>query len=201
MWRGTDRHTDGRGQYTWHGNRPQPRQLCVRWGPSTPRKKEHTHNHPIFGPCLSWPNGWMDEDAAWYGSRHCLRPHCTRWGPSSRERQPPLFGPCLLWPRSPISATAELLYWWLLADGFMIIHVHSTLQQTPPPPLCIWLTALQNIWLAASTQSHANDWLRLHTKWLAVAAWRRRRRFLSASCPVIFCYLVRAAASTRVLLE
>jgi len=23
---------------------------------------------------------------------------------------PPLLGPCLLWPRSPISATAELLY-------------------------------------------------------------------------------------------
>jgi len=23
---------------------------------------------------------------------------------------PPLFGPCLLWPRSPISATAELLF-------------------------------------------------------------------------------------------
>ena len=23
---------------------------------------------------------------------------------------PPIFGPCLLWPRSPISATAELLY-------------------------------------------------------------------------------------------
>jgi len=20
--------------------------------------------HPIFGPCLLWPNGWMDEDAA-----------------------------------------------------------------------------------------------------------------------------------------
>jgi len=22
---------------------------------------------PIFGPCLSWPNGWMDQDATWYG--------------------------------------------------------------------------------------------------------------------------------------
>ena len=20
---------------------------------------------PIFGPCLLWPNGWMDEDATW----------------------------------------------------------------------------------------------------------------------------------------
>ena len=25
-------------------------------------------------------------------------------------QQPPIFGPCLLWPRSPISATAELLF-------------------------------------------------------------------------------------------
>jgi len=27
-----------------------------------------------------------------------------------RHTSPPLFSPCLLWPRSPISATAELLY-------------------------------------------------------------------------------------------
>ena len=27
------------------------------------------YNLPNFGPCLLWPNGWMDEDAAWYGSR------------------------------------------------------------------------------------------------------------------------------------
>ena len=32
--------------------------------------------------------------------------------PALRERgtAPPLLGPCLLWPRSPISATAELLF-------------------------------------------------------------------------------------------
>jgi len=30
--------------------------------PATPRKKGHTHRHPIFGPCLLWPNAWMDED-------------------------------------------------------------------------------------------------------------------------------------------
>jgi len=41
--------------------------------------------------------------------------HIVRRGPSSPAKgaqQPPLFGPCLLWPRSPISATAELLYKW-----------------------------------------------------------------------------------------
>jgi len=24
---------------------------------------------PIFGRCLLWPNGWMDQDATWYGGR------------------------------------------------------------------------------------------------------------------------------------
>ena len=35
--------------------------------------------------------------------------------PALRERgtaAPPLLGPCLLWPRSPISATAELLFFF-----------------------------------------------------------------------------------------
>ena len=42
---------------------------------------------PVFGPCLLWPNGWMDEDVTWYGSRPRPRPHCVRRGPSfPRER-------------------------------------------------------------------------------------------------------------------
>ena len=57
---------------------------------------------PIFGPCLFWPNGWIDQDATWYGGRPRPRPHCVRWGPSpppkKRGAQPPIFGPCLLWP-------------------------------------------------------------------------------------------------------
>ena len=79
---------------------------------ATLRKKAHSP-HPIFGPCILWPNGWMDEDAVWYGSRSRPRRHCTRQGsqlPRKGHSSPPLFGPCLLWPRSPISATAELLY-------------------------------------------------------------------------------------------
>jgi len=79
--------------------------------PALPRKKSTAHQ--IFGPCVLWPNGWMDEDVTWYGSSPRPRPHCVRRGPSSpRERGtavPLLFGPCLLWPRSPISATADLL--------------------------------------------------------------------------------------------
>jgi len=36
---------------------------------------------PIFGPCLLWPNGCMDQDATWYGGKPRPRPHCARWGP------------------------------------------------------------------------------------------------------------------------
>ena len=36
---------------------------------------------PIFGPCLLWPNGWMDQDATWYGGRPRPRQLCVRWGP------------------------------------------------------------------------------------------------------------------------
>ena len=42
---------------------------CIRWGLSYPQKKGTATRHPIFGPYLLWPNGWMDEDATWYGSR------------------------------------------------------------------------------------------------------------------------------------
>jgi len=55
---------------------------------------------PPFGPCLLWPNGWMDQDATWYGGRSRPRRHCVKWVPAPRKgaEQPPLFGPCLLWP-------------------------------------------------------------------------------------------------------
>jgi len=53
---------------------------------------------PIFGPCLLWPNGWMDQYATWYGGRPRPRQQCVRWGPSSphgKGTAASLFGPCL----------------------------------------------------------------------------------------------------------
>jgi len=51
----------------------------------------------IFGPCLLWPNGWMDQDATWYGGRSRCRRHCVRWGPSypppAKKAQPPSIRP------------------------------------------------------------------------------------------------------------
>ena len=40
--------------------------------PATPRNMAHPPPHN-FGPCLLWPNGWMDEDATWYGNRRWPR--------------------------------------------------------------------------------------------------------------------------------
>jgi len=86
---------------TWHGGRPQPRRLCVRWGPSPLPQKGAEHPSRIFGPFLLWPNGWMHQDATWYGGRPQPRGLCVRWGPSPlfpKRWSPPIFGPCLLWP-------------------------------------------------------------------------------------------------------
>jgi len=93
---------------TWHG---------VRCGPSYPQKKGHIHPHPIFGPCLLWPNGWMDLDAAWYGSRPRPRPHCTRRSPSSHKRgtAAPSFR-----PRSIVATVTHLSYCWALVAGMKV---------------------------------------------------------------------------------
>jgi len=74
---------------TWYGGRPQPRRLCVRWGPSPLPKKSEP---PIFGPRLLWPNGCMDQYATWYGGRPRPTRYCVRWGPKSpspKGAQPP----------------------------------------------------------------------------------------------------------------
>ena len=68
---------------------------------------------------LLWPNGCVDQDATWNGGRPWPRRHCVTWGPSSRQERDRValhFLPMSLRPmsivakRSPISATAELLF-------------------------------------------------------------------------------------------
>ena len=45
------------------------------------------HPHPIFGPCLLWSNGWMDQDATRHGARPRPRRLCVRWGPRSPSQK------------------------------------------------------------------------------------------------------------------
>jgi len=54
----------------------------VLHGPNSPPLKGG-RARPIFGPCLLWPNGWMDQDGTWHGGGPRSRPHCARWAPSS----------------------------------------------------------------------------------------------------------------------
>ena len=71
--------------------------LCTV-GTQLPRKKAQPPP-PNFGPCLLWPNGWMNQNATWYGDKPWPRRRCVRWGCSFplKGAQPPVFGPCLLW--------------------------------------------------------------------------------------------------------
>jgi len=65
---------------------------------------------PVFGPCLLWPNGWMDEDATCYGSRRRPRPHCVRRGPSSpRANRGHISSPSFR-PMSVVVTVAHLSY-------------------------------------------------------------------------------------------
>jgi len=59
-------------------------------GDPAPHPQKGAHS-PFFGPCLLWPNGWMDHDGTWNGGRPRPRPQCIRlgprspWGPSSLQ--------------------------------------------------------------------------------------------------------------------
>ena len=98
---------------TWYGGMPRPRPMLD--GDPDPTQKRACSSPPLFDPYLSWPNGWMDQDAkdaTWYEGRPRPRRHCDIWGPSSpyKVAQSPTFRPMsIVAKRSPISAIAELL--------------------------------------------------------------------------------------------
>jgi len=70
---------------TWYGGRPQPcpRDFMLDGDPAP---------SPIFGPCLLWPNGCMDQDGTSHGGGSWSRPHFARGA------VPPHSRPILLWP-------------------------------------------------------------------------------------------------------
>jgi len=68
--------------------------LCVRRGPAPPQNGGGATQ--IFGSCLLWPNGWMDQDGTWHGNRPKRRRLYVRWRPSSFHKKGvelPIFGP------------------------------------------------------------------------------------------------------------
>jgi len=60
-----------------------PDDIVLDGEPACPPQEGSGACSPIFGPCLLWPNGWMDQDGTWHGGGPWSRPHCARWGTSS----------------------------------------------------------------------------------------------------------------------
>jgi len=46
--------------------RSRPRRHCITWGLRCPLPPKKVHSRHFFGPCLLWPNGWMDQCATCY---------------------------------------------------------------------------------------------------------------------------------------
>jgi len=97
-----------------------PNDFVLNGDPAPPAKKGA--EPPIFGPCLLWSNGWVDQDGTWYGGRPRPRRHCVTWEPRSPpKRTPPIFGPCLLWPavciRIPLGTEVSLSVGDIVLDG------------------------------------------------------------------------------------
>ena len=98
---------------TWYRGRPRPVRHCVPCGPSYPRKKgTPTPTQFLAHVYCGQMAGWMKTP---FGTEVDLAAgHIVLDGvpapATGAQHSPPLFGPCLLWPRSPISATADLLF-------------------------------------------------------------------------------------------
>ena len=64
----------------------------------------------IFGPCLLWLNGWMDQGATWYGGRPRPTRYCVECGPSYPRIKgtptPTHFLAHVLWPNGSMDEDA-----------------------------------------------------------------------------------------------
>jgi len=55
--------------------------------PAPHPKKGAVPPPPIFGPCLLWPNGGMDQDGTWHGGRPQPRRLCVKWDPAPSTKR------------------------------------------------------------------------------------------------------------------
>ena len=76
--------------------------------------RDHSPVCPVCNIGVTWPNGWMDQDATWCGGRPRPRPHCVRWDPACSRKGAQQYPRC--WPisivakRYPTPAAAELYF-------------------------------------------------------------------------------------------
>ena len=87
---------------------------CVRWRPNPPPQKGGGAPQ-IFGPCVLWPNGWMDQDATWYGGRPQPRGLWVKWGPSPPHKREAEAGGRIrnLWPMAIVAERLDVSRWHL----------------------------------------------------------------------------------------
>ena len=90
------------GDFVFDGD---PVSLPKKGAPPLPKKGGGTPQ--IFGPCLFWPSGWMDQDATLHEGRSQPRRLSVRWGPSPHS---PKRGPSTLPIFRPISIVAKRLH-------------------------------------------------------------------------------------------
>jgi len=93
-----------------------PRHIVLDGDQAHPPPQKKGAHPQIFGLCVLWPNGWMDQHAAWYECKPRSRPHCVTWDPApspQKGHSPPIFGPCLLRPNGrpsqPLLSTCSCL--------------------------------------------------------------------------------------------
>jgi len=99
----------------------------------SPQIKGHSP-HPIFGACLLWQKGWMDQDATWYGSKHRHRRRCVRWSCSSpllKGVQPQFLvhvycGQTAGWIKTPLGMEVDLSPGHFVLDGSPAIGKRGT---------------------------------------------------------------------------
>jgi len=94
--------------------------------PPTPKGAEP---HPIFGPCLLWPNGCMDQDDTWCGRRPRPTQHCVRCGPSYPQKKGhahpyPILAHvycCQMagWMKTPLGSEVDLGSGHIVLDGVL----------------------------------------------------------------------------------
>ena len=79
--------------------------------------KGHSPLPANFGPCLLWPNGWIDQDATWYESRPRPRLHCVTWGPiSPSQKRVQRYSPQFSAHVYCFQTIAHLSYCWALVN-------------------------------------------------------------------------------------
>ena len=115
---------DGDPAPPWKGTQQPPTFVVYR--------RRHLCVHINHGPCLLWPNGWMDEDTTWYGGRPWLRRLClmgTQLPPEKRSH-PPLTqflahvycGQTAGWMKMQLGTEVDLRAGHIVLDGFPTLH-------------------------------------------------------------------------------